>query len=72
MDPVVWSDRQKKCLLLLVDNICNGGLALPVYGQDFILTTDFSYAGIGGVVSQVVDGVEKPVMFVSRVLTKAE
>ena len=56
----------------MVDDICTGGLALPVYGEPFILTTDFSYEGIGGVVSQVLDGVERPVMFVSRVLTKAE
>ena len=27
--------------------------------------------GIGGVVSQVVDGVERPVMFVSRVLRQS-
>lgn len=72
METVVWTDRCEKCLVELIDNICSGGLALPVYGQDFILTTDFSYVGIGGVVSQVIEGVERPVMFVSRVLTSAE
>ena len=32
MDPVVWSDRCEKCLVTLVNDICTGGLALPVYG----------------------------------------
>jgi hypothetical protein len=36
---------------LIIKEICDGGLALPVFGVDFILTTDFSYNGIGGVVS---------------------
>lgn len=56
----------------MIKEICDGGLMLPVFGVDFILTTDFSYNGIGGVVSQIVDGVERPVMFVSRVLTSAD
>lgn len=43
-----------------------------MFGVDFILTTDFSYNGIGGVVSQIIHGVERPVMFVSRVLTSSE
>ena len=51
MDPVVWSDRCEKCLVNLVNDICTGGLALPVYGHPFILTTDFSYDGVGGVIS---------------------
>ena len=32
MDDVVWSDRCEKCLVTLVNDICTGGLALPVYG----------------------------------------
>ncbi len=46
---------------------------LPMFDREFIVTTDFSYNGIGGMISQVDDaGVERPVMFVSRVLDKAE
>ena len=53
------------------------GLMLPNYSLDFVLTTDFSYDGIGGMLSQVyVDDqgkkVEYPVMFCSRVLTVHE
>ena len=36
------------------------------------MTTDFSYQGIGGMISQVIDGVERPVLFASRVLNAAE
>jgi len=48
------------------------GLLLPVYGSEFIVTTDFSYNGLGGMLSQVVDGVEYPVMFCSRKLAVNE
>ena len=37
-----------------------------------ILTTDASRNGIGGMLSQVQDGVERPIYFVSRKLTAAE
>ncbi len=46
------------------------------FDLDFILTTDFSYDGIGGMLSQIKyeDGkaVEYPCMFCSRVLTSHE
>ncbi len=46
---------------------------LPCFDTDFILTTDFSYDGLGGMLSQVrlvkEKFVECPVMFCSRVLT---
>lgn len=31
-DEIVWTDKQEKCLLGLVDEICTGGLTLPVFG----------------------------------------
>ena len=37
-----------------------------------ILTTDASSLGIGGVLSQLQDGVEKPIYFVSRKLKPNE
>jgi hypothetical protein len=45
---------------------------LPRYGEEFIITADFSYVGIGGMLSQIIDGREHPVMFASRVLTSSE
>ena len=45
---------------------------MPRYGEEFIVTTDFSYNGVGGMLSQMVDAVEHPVMFCSRVLASNE
>ena len=47
-------------------------MLLPRFGEDFIVQTDFSYQGIGAVLSQIVDGREIPVMFASRCLVPAE
>jgi hypothetical protein len=47
-------------------------LAFPDYDLPFILTTDACDVGIGGVLSQVLDGVEKPVLFLSKTLNEHE
>ena len=57
---------------MIIKDICDGSLTLPIFGQEFILTTDFSYNGIGGVLSQIINKDERSIMFVSRVLTSSE
>jgi len=47
-------------------------LAFPDYALQFILTTDACDSGIGGVLSQSFDGVEKPVVYLSRTLNEHE
>ena len=47
-------------------------LSYPDFSAEFILDTDASNHGIGAVLSQLKDGVEHPVSFASRTLTKAE
>ncbi len=42
------------------------------FGCPFLLQTDASDAGLGAVLSQVQEGEEHPVLFISRKLTKAE
>ena len=67
-----WTNEHSVALRGVLDDIVNGGLLMPRFGETFILTTDFSYDGLGAVLSQEVDGVEKPIMFASRVLAPAE
>lgn len=47
-------------------------LIYPNFNQPFILSTDASGTGIGAILSQIRDGHEKPIAFVSRKLQKAE
>ncbi len=47
-------------------------LRAPDFGCPFLLQTDASDTGVGAVLSQVVDGEEHPVIYISRKLTPAE
>ncbi len=47
-------------------------LRAPDFGCPFLLQTDVSEAGLGAVLSQVQEGEEHPVLFISRKLTNAE
>jgi transposase InsO family protein len=47
-------------------------LAFPDFKLPFILTTDASTVGLGAVLSQVQEGIERSVSFASRQLNKAE
>ncbi|KAL9957276.1 hypothetical protein ACROYT_G038892 [Oculina patagonica] len=47
-------------------------LAYPTREGKFVLDTDASDHGIGAVLSQLQDGVEKPIAFASRTLSKSE
>jgi hypothetical protein len=47
-------------------------LSYPDPNLPFIVTTDASNVGLGAMLSQVTEGIERPVAFVSRTLTPAE
>lgn len=47
-------------------------LSYPDFTQEFILTTDASDYALGAVLSQIQDGIEKPLAFGSRTLNDTE
>ena len=47
-------------------------LADPDFKSQFILTTNASKVAVAAILSQVQDGVERPIAFASRQMSKAE
>ena len=47
-------------------------LSFPNFFYPFVIDTDASETALGAVLSQVLEGEERPVAFVSRMLTKTE
>ena len=47
-------------------------LAFPDFKLPFILTTDASKVAIGAILSQVQNGIERPIAYASRQLNNAE
>jgi hypothetical protein len=52
--------------------ICPKTLALPDSGKDFIVHIDASFIGLGATLSQIQDGNERPICFISRKLRDTE
>jgi len=69
-----WSERQEKAFLQLKNDICSNDvvLAFPDFTQQFIVRTDASNVGLGAILSQKINGVERPLAFASRSLSPAE
>ena len=70
---IVWDEECEsafqKLKELCADTPC---LAYPDYQERFKLYTDASECGLGAVLSQVKDGIERPIAFASRTLSKSE
>ena len=69
-----WNEQHQERFNLLKEKLINAPiLKYPDFEKEFIIRTDASYEGIGGVLLQKDENdVEHPVHFVSRSLTKAE
>ena len=50
-DDIQWTEAASNSVRMIVDEIVANGLMLPNFDRDFILTTDFSYNGLGGMLS---------------------
>ena len=70
----VWGEQQNVAFETIKDAIAKStALAFPTKENDkYILDTDASAFAIGGVLSQIQDGVERPLAFGSRCLNDAE
>jgi hypothetical protein len=71
--PFEWQEQQEMAFQRLKTLLCSAPvLAYPIPGKTFILDTDASNTGLGGVLSQIVDGQERVVAYYSRSLGHAE
>jgi len=68
-----WGPSQREAFEGLKDKLCTTPvLAYPNFELPFILTTDASKLAVAAVLSQVQDGVERPIAYSSRQMNKAE
>lgn len=71
--PYHWGKTQEKAFQDLKELLCKTPvLGYPIPGEKFVLDSDASGYGIGGVLSQIIDGTERVIGYYSRVLSKAE
>lgn len=71
--PFVWGPMQDEAFKKLLSAIESDAVLMhPRFDQPFIVDADASGFALGGVLSQVVDGMERPIAFTSQHLTKAE
>jgi hypothetical protein len=68
-----WETRQQLAFEKLKEILCSGQvLAYPDFNAKFILTTDASKVAVAAVLSQVQNGLEKPICYASRQMNQAE
>ena len=68
-----WTEEHDKAFRTLKKRLLEAPiLAFPNFELPFIIDTDASDTALGAVLSQVIDGIEYPIAFESRVLTKTE
>ena len=71
--PFIWGEVEKEAFQLLKKRLTESPvLVYPKGGGGFILDTDASGKAIGGVLSQVQDGVERVVGYGSYILSAAQ
>jgi hypothetical protein len=68
-----WGPQQQEAFQSMKDRLCTVPvLAYPNFSQPFVQTTDASKMTLGAILSQVQDGVEKPLAYASRQTNSAE
>ena len=68
-----WEGKQQAAFEKLKEALCSSQvLAYPDFSAQFILTTDGSRTAVAAFLSQVQNGVERPISYASRQLNRAE
>ena len=68
-----WDEKCENAFTKLKNSITSDSILIyPNFNQPFNITTDASTLGIGGVLSQTVDNIERPIAFYSRSLRGSE
>ena len=71
--PFEWCEAQDKAFEGLKQALCTSPtLAFPREDCEFVLDTDASDSAIGGVLSQIQEGEERPIAFASQCLSKTQ
>jgi hypothetical protein len=69
----IWTEKCEKSFNTLKDKLISAPvLAYPTKDDAFILDTDASLSSVGAVLSQVQDGVERPISYASKTLSKTQ
>ena len=72
-DKFIWSNECQKALDALKEELlADPLLTYPDLNEPFILTTDASNTGLGATLSQIKDGVVRPIAYTSRTIQKHE
>jgi hypothetical protein len=68
-----WGPKQQEAFQNMKDRLCSAPvLAYINFKLPFILNTDASRTALGAILSEVQDGVEKPIAYASRQTNRAE
>ena len=71
--PWIWTDQCQHAFQTIIDRLVNPPiLAYPDYDKPFVLHTDASLEGLGAALYQIHEGIERPVAYASRTLSKSE
>ncbi len=71
--PYVWTENCQKSFEWVRDYLTSDNvIAHADYSSDFILHMDASFLGMGAVLSQIQNGLERPIYFISRTLKPSE
>ncbi len=72
-EKVLWGPTEEEALRRVKESLTSEPvLRAPDFNCPFLLQTDTSDTGLGAVLSQIQDGEEHPVIYISRKLTPAE